>query len=213
MLPILILCLTACSNDEDISNKVQMAVTPAVPFAINQDVQIYLGTGDEGPLYETISGPWALLGFDFVNNHDEVITIIAATFEVTGPDGLVRTAGTYGAGVSSEELLLFSSIKPEGDIDCDGFDERVFDDEGNELLTKSKEGEEPETCPLDEKNMSYTGKRMYIRGLLSGVEKKKQAQYVGGTYTVNVKFEGWIGHFDSPKSNFVKKIAFTVTSN
>ncbi len=204
--------ISACTND-GISAKVEMSVTPEQPFVILTNYDFLVGYDAGTPIIEEIIGPWSYIGFKFVNKHTEVITVIAASFLVTGPDGKTRTAVNFNDRVGADDVALFSSIKPVGDQDCDGLDERVFDNNGDEIPSESKEGPAPATCDLDQQNMSFTGQKIYLSSLLEGIDPDNFSDFENGTYSVVAKFEGWVGAFDNPKSNFIKEITFQIITN
>ncbi len=211
LLSLFIIC-TGCSDEDAVESKVLMGVNPDPPFTIQTDFQLFLGLEDGVPVYEPIVGPWSTIGFDFVNNHTEVVTLIAVTFQVLGPDNKTRTASTYNNNTNeADELILLSYIKPENDIDCDGIDENVYADDGT--ISSTTEGTAPAACEFDDKNLSFTGGRIFVSDLLEGVEAKDRDKYRNGIYQVTAKFEGWVGPIDNPKSNFIKEIFFTIESN
>ncbi len=206
----LLFILTSC-EENGVESKVLMGVNPNPPFTIQTDFQLLLGYEEGVPVYETIEGPWSTIGFDFVNNHTEIITLIAVTFSIVGPDNKTRIAKVFNLNSTGEDLILFSYIKPEGDVDCDGLDENVYAEDGT--ITSTTEGPEPATCDLDEVNLSCSGGRIFVSDLLEGVEEAERDQFRNGTYQATAKFEGWVGPVDDPKSNFIKEISFTIESN
>ena len=142
-----------------------------------------------------------LVGFNVVNDNDRTITIVALDFKVTGPDGKDRKSSTFQY-VGDEGQDVFGVFKAEADINCDG----VVD--ANDDGAKA-----PFICDLDNRNPSFQGAQLYIHDLMQGVTGEDLDQFRGGSFTFEMRLEGWLGPPEAPLEGFFKIVTFTVGSN
>ena len=190
--------LTACSEDERIE-KFQFQLAPQSPPIIFANRTLTFVIGEEVQQVE-ILGPWMNTGFAAVNDNDRTITIVSAEFNVTstGADGKAQVF----FGINNFDNDVFGVFKAEGDINCNGLVE-----------PEDATSPEPQSCPLDEANPSFTGDRYYIFDLLNGVDSERIDEFRGTAFNFEVRLEGWFGGPDDPQESFFKIVYFTVSSN
>lgn len=184
-----------------------LAVNPEQPIVFlssTEKKEITIGeNGKPIPVVIPIAGPWMLVGFNMTNKNKSVITIVAVTFLVTGPDGKIRESVLQSDDDTGAPLGYFAQLRPEKDADCNGKVSDAEDALTNPIVISD--------CELDAYNPSIQGNRRYIYDLLSGVTDLEP--YRNSTYFVRVRFEGWVGPFSDPQSNFFKEITLTAGSS
>jgi len=191
--------MTGCSEDPRLEN-FKFQITPANPPIIFAGRTLTYVLGEE-VIEIDIKGPWMLTGFNVVNDNDRTITLVSLEYRVTGPDGKIRVGDTFSY-VGDDPQNVFGVFKAEGDINCDGF---VTDDD----LTAIP----PQNCDLDNANPSYIGTKFYIHDLMQGVKDDELDEFRGGSFSFQVRLEGWFGGPDNAEESFFKEVYFSVGSN
>lgn len=187
-----------CGEEPTVEN-FKLQIAPSDPPIIFTTRTLTYVIGGETVEFE-ILGPWMQTGFAVVNNNDKAITIVSAEFRVTAPDGETRTAQLFqGIDLGQDTFGVF---KAEKDINCDGVVN--VDDDGATA---------PANCDLDEQNPSYNGSRYYIFDLMQGVTGEDLDPFRGGSFTFELRLEGWVGGPEDPEEGFFKVVLFTVGSN
>lgn len=207
--------LISCKEDKR-AEQIKASVQES-PFAILANRKLVFVVGDEVIEYE-LKAPWSILKFKFENKSDLGVVIVAATFIITDPitGKEVIIAHDNMDSRTGVPRTFFSTIKAEGDTDCDG-------------TVEKEESAAPESCPLDQGDLSKNNSLAYLHGLSSqsaatpeegeGGDQNTQAanliseQYRGVVFGVRAKFEGWYGSLDDPQSNFFKEIFFSISAN
>lgn len=207
LIPLVLIFIFSACEESELNSKVSLKINPDRPLVINADTVRRVTTiidGEENVQILDVPGPWMSIGFDFRNENDNAITIIALTLFVTGPDGTVRTSNVLRFDGEGLPVSFFAVIRAENDVNCDG-----IVDEAEKVLVDPVLNE---GCPLDDSNPSFNGARAVIENLLSGVENIET--YRNASYQVRARFEGWLGlPTDTPQENFFKEYVFSATTN
>ena len=204
--------LLSCSDD-DSAKKLKITIRDKNPPIVFADRSIP-SNDPTAPII--LTGPSTQIRFDIVNNTDDVITIAAVSYRVTGPDGEERTG--IVEDIDNPSQLIFGTIRAEADLNCDGKVER--DDNGNIIPEVPIAG----SCVLDSGlpddraaqnpgNPSFKSTDYILTDLLAGVEEEERDDLRGGNFVFEMRFEGWVGGINNPEENFFKIINFDIESN
>lgn len=209
---LLLLSLCSCADEEN--SDVTIEPAPSEPLAILAKSQISFTAGID-VITVDLNPPWSPLKFTFENDSNDTVTIVAMSFLVTDPvqgeNNLILVVN-----FSVTESVVLTTIRANGDLNCDGF----VNEDDNAVTNPIPIGD-TENCPLDASNLTFSPKALYIESIVSNVgggggennNATVAEQYRGLSFPVIGRFEGWYGTPDQPLRNFYQEVFFNLKAN